>query len=89
MKHYIFYTDSGHGWLEVDYQELVKHGVDSAISRYSYIKRTQDGTKVYLEEDCDCPKFLEAIKSNGIEFAITEFHHGMDSPIRNYKRYGA
>jgi len=87
MKTYTFYSDAGHGWLEVDLQELVALGVASAISRYSYIKRTDTGTKVYLEEDCDSQVFHEAMAKSGIEYSVTCFDHGWNSPIRNYLRF--
>ena len=87
MKNYTFYSDAGHGWLEVDLQELVTLGVAHAISRHSYIKKTEEGTKVYLEEDCDASLFSETMTSRGIEFAVTHFDHGIDSPIRNFLRF--
>jgi hypothetical protein len=87
MKKYTFYSDAGHGWLEVDLQELIALGVASAISRYSYIKRTEAGTKVYLEEDCDVQVFDDAMKKRKIEYACHHVDHGMDSQIRNYLRF--
>jgi hypothetical protein len=87
MKKYTFYSDAGHGWLEVDLQELIALGVASAISRCSYIKRTEDGTKVYLEEDCDVQVFDDAMKKRKIEYACYHVDHGMDSQIRNYLRF--
>jgi hypothetical protein len=87
MKHYNFYTDSGHGWLEVDLQELINLGIASAISSYSYIKRSVDGTKVYLEEDCDVAKFDKAMTKRRIDYACYHINQGMHSPIRNYLRF--
>jgi hypothetical protein len=87
MNSYKFYSDAGHGWLEVDLKELVALGVASAISSYSYIKRTETGTKVYLEEDCDVARFDDAMKKKNIEYACFHIDHGMDSPIRNYLRF--
>jgi hypothetical protein len=88
MKTYNFYSDAGHGWLEVDLQELVSLGVASAISRYSYIKQTENGIKVYLEEDCDTQVFHGAMAKSGIEYSVTGIDHGWNSPIRNYRRFG-
>ena len=87
MNSYKFYSDAGHGWLEVDLKELVALGVASAISRCSYIKRRETGTKVYLEEDCDVARFDDAMKKKNIEYACFHVDHGIDSPIRNYLRF--
>ena len=89
MRNYIFFSDAGHGWLEVDFKELAQLGILSAISHHSYIKDTGTGVKVYLEEDCDVQVFNDAMKKRKIDYACYHVDHGMDSPIRNYKRYGA
>ena len=51
-----FYHDAGHGWLEVTMMDLDKLRIKDKISSYSYM----DGYKVYLEEDCDLSRFLDA-----------------------------
>ena len=53
---YEYHTDPGHGWLAVPDVELALLGLSGSISGYSY----QRGSVVYLEEDCDMSKFLEA-----------------------------
>lgn len=56
---FTFYSDSGHGWLEVPLS-MVKR-VGHTPSRYSYYNpKTQ---LVYLEEDCDAPAFDEKFKA--------------------------
>ena len=87
MKQYRFYSDAGHGWLEVDLKELIELGVSSAISSYSFIKRTETGTKVFLEEDSDVRVFDDAMKKKKIEYSCYHVDHGIDSPIRNYLRF--
>ena len=57
-KSYDFYTDPGHGWLEVPRVELESLGIDDKITSCSY----EDKDLVYLEEDCDMTTFFEAYK---------------------------
>lgn len=56
MRKYDFYSDSMHGWLKVERRELVELGIENQISGYSY----QKGDCVYLEEDGDASKFMDA-----------------------------
>jgi len=56
MRKFDFYSDPSHGWLKVKRQELVELGIETEISGYSY----QKGDAVYLEEDSDAPKFIDA-----------------------------
>ena len=56
MRKFDFYSDPSHGWLKVKRQELVELGIESKISGYSY----QKGDAVYLEEDSDASKFMDA-----------------------------
>ena len=58
MKEYNFFHDSGHGWLEVEFSELIELGIHQEITEFSYIS----GSKVYLEEDCDAGTFFVAIE---------------------------
>ena len=78
-----FYTDPGHGWLEVpnDLLKMVLPNLD--ISHYSYMK----GHEVYLEEDADATKFLKAAKEQGYEVKIHESNTNSESRIRRYKPY--
>ena len=68
MKRYSFINDPGHGWLRVPYQDLVKSGVESKITKYSYRSREF----AYLEEDCDAGTFLQAIKAQGIKYKLLD-----------------
>jgi len=79
---YKFIADPGHGWLEVTRAELVVLGIESKISGFSYVK----GTKVYLEEDCDMPLFLDALEAAGILVDFEEVYEE-NTPIRNYKNF--
>ena len=81
MLTFIFHTDMGHGWLEVNKSLVKKLGIK--VSQYSY----QNGTKAYLEEDCDAGELLNALKAEGIEYKIETKHTDNDHPLRNYARY--
>jgi hypothetical protein len=80
-----FYADPGHGWLAVKRKLLVEYGVADLISTYSY----QRGATVYLEEDCDAGRFLEAFKARHGEFSYDIETKCVDtrSPIRYYSHY--
>ncbi len=64
---YRFIEDPGHGWLEVPLSELLTLGIAQKISRYSY--QSRDGRTVYLEEDCDAPRFDKA-KGPGAKWKV-------------------
>lgn len=77
------YNDPAHGWLRVSHQTLVDLGVQHAISGYSYMTSRW----VYLEEDSDAAKFLDACKANGIEVKIADKYSNSPSTIRGYGQY--
>ena len=54
-----WYNDGGHGWLAVSVRDLLDSGVAPDISSYSYHDRQT--AMVYLEEDCDAPRYLGAL----------------------------
>lgn len=81
---YYFYSDPGHGWLAVNYDELVELGIQDKISSYSYVK----GNTVYLEEDCDMSHFMNAMEAKGVHIRIhTVNEPNKDSLIRSFARY--
>ena len=79
-----FYTDSGHGWLEVPRSILLESGVADKISHYSY--QTTNRKKVYLEEDCDCSLFIDAMKAKGFEFEFKD-SYSEDTFVRRLPRF--
>jgi len=82
---YDFYSDPGHGWLAVKYDELVELGIADKISGYSY-KR---GNDVYLEEDCDMAIFMQAMEAKGVQIKLAFVNErDNDSFIRSLRRYG-
>jgi hypothetical protein len=94
MNNYTFFEDPGHGWLEVDREELRKLGIEEDITGWSY----QKGNKVYLEEDQDLSTFLKAkfpvspanrsqfLNSQDVRKVYQEHSPGHPS-IRNYNSY--
>lgn len=58
MKRYVFFSDPGHGWLQVTRADLKELDIEDKISSCSY----QKGEYVYLEEDCDAGVFFQALK---------------------------
>ena len=76
-----FFSDPGHGWLQVPVECLKSVGLKTSdFSSYSY----RHTSAVYLEEDCDAPRFLTACKACNVVPVIRENHTNYDSPIRNY-----
>jgi len=75
-----FHTDASHGWLAVPLDELMELGIAKHMSHYSYFKTGI----VYLEEDCDAPIYLKAIKAKGDDsIKVVERHSNNQSFIRN------
>jgi hypothetical protein len=83
MTQYTFHEDPGHGWLEVTRTELVRLGIASRISAYSY----QKGDSVFLEEDCDANTFAHAKKAAGEAVSEVTTVYNDDAPCRGYDRY--
>lgn len=78
-----FISDPGHGWLEVERELLSTLGIDAQISNCSYQRRG----KVYLEEDCDAPRFVAAYEAQvGAKVEFIEVHQER-TPIRGYASY--
>ena len=74
-----FYFDSGHGWLEVNYQELIDLGITKRITNWSY----RDDKKVYLEEDIDVGTYIDAVKEQrGLVVTVNKLNVA-DNPLRN------
>lgn len=88
MKEYKFFHDPGHGWLEVEFSELLELGIHQEISGYSYVS----GSKVYLEEDCDQSAFFVALDEQkgiaaevDIKFEMNGVHKGVNPrQMRSY-----
>ena len=80
-----YIQDPGHGWIAADRQMLAFLGLLEATSTYSY----QDQDLIWLEEDCDAPRFLSALSRVGIDYEIIETHTRVDAWIRSLERFQA
>lgn len=85
----VYFTDPGHGWLQVERAELVRLGIADKITPYSY----QKGEFVYLEEDCDMATYCAAVGVTNAEqwqewsAANVSRVHQEHTPIRNYQAF--
>ena len=83
-RHLTFHNDPSHGWLEVKRADLVTLGIEDQISRFSYEK----GSKVYLEEDNDMSRYMEAATAAGWHIDIEDhISTTNESYIRGFKGY--
>lgn len=84
---YVFFSDPGHGWLEVPYEFIRYMNIGGTISKYSYF---HEG-KVYLEEDCDAGRYMEAFQRiTGTSFVKSANYRSVNqenTPIRGYARF--
>jgi hypothetical protein len=80
---FTFYSDPGHGWLQVPHKIIDDLGISSKITHYSY----RDQECAYLEEDCDLSLFMQEAKANGLAITFIERNFNHDCAIRNYQRY--
>lgn len=81
-----FHTDPGHGWLEAPMSLVRKLGIATKVSHYSYTRG--DNTVVFLEEDCDAPLLMKALKEQlGVGIELKEVHSDNDSFIRRLPRF--
>ena len=85
MTTFHVYTDPGHGWLKVTHKQLKESGVADQISRYSYMTHKA----IFLEEDCDAPKFLAAFRSQGGTVKFKTHYASRESRIRTYPSFYA
>ena len=77
-----FLSDPGHGWLQCSRDVLDLFNVHTSHCSY------ERGGFVYLEEDCDAPRLLAAMKAAGVEVVINEAKQDSgESKIRNYNSY--
>ena len=80
-----YFTDPGHGWLQVPVECLQRLDIAAQITPYSYMR----GGMAYLEEDCDAPRFLQAAKAAGWVVKCAEQNSNRDSFIRSLPRFVA
>ena len=91
MNETIWIIDPAHAWLQVPYRALADAGMGvSDFSRYSYYSASKQC--VWLEEDCDLPKFMaKATVRYGLKAVnegIVEQYTDAPSRIRNERHIG-
>ena len=79
----LYFQDPGHGWFQVPIS-LVQQ-LKLTPSLYSYYDRAEDF--IYLEEDCDAPKFDTAMKAAGLNYYLVDVHLNEESRIRDLPAY--
>jgi hypothetical protein len=92
--------DPGHAWLEVDLNDLVANDIYKQVSNSSYYlveknitynskgyQNVQYLTRVYLEEDCDAPLYLNELKRIGEEYKLVDVFYDNDCYIRRLKHW--
>jgi hypothetical protein len=82
-RHFRFVSDPGHGYLRVKLEDIAKYGVSKKISGYSFVS----SKFAYLEEDCDAPVFLKAVKEFGDTPVIKESYTNNPASCRRYDRF--
>jgi hypothetical protein len=78
-----YVQDPGRGWIAADRQMLRFLGLLEVTSSYSY----QDDDLIWLEEDCDGPRFLSALSRVGIDYQLVDTHTRGNAWIRNLPQY--
>ena len=69
-----FYDCVSHGYLQVSWADFV-----NIVKKYNYYPSEcsyKGRGYVYLEEDCDAPEFLKALKDEGVSYEIHEEFRG-------------
>lgn len=82
----VFHSDISHGWGRTTRNMINELDIADKISEFSY----QHQDHVYLEEDCDLPRFVAALHAAGYDEEIVHLDpcNGY-SRIRNLPRYTA
>lgn len=78
IRQLTWYSDPGHSWLQVP-KTLIPSKARAMFSHYSY----EDKQYLYLEEDCDAPRFKHILRQMGVEYSTREIFHEEYSPIRD------
>ena len=81
-----WYSDAGHSWLQVRRKDADMLGILDLVSNYSY--QSPKGKTIYLEEDSDAPRLLQACKDQEVltHYSIDRHTNGT-SPIRRLPAY--
>lgn len=82
-KSFVFYSDFGHGWLEVKLEDVTELSLQDKISGFSYTS----GDWFYLEEDSDAQLFIKAYEQKYGKIDIQEQYEDGDSFIKGLNHY--
>lgn len=78
-KIFTFHSDPGHGWLEVSQKDLDDVSLNyTDFSGYSFV----NAFAMFLEEDSDAPKFIDAYKVKHGESPAIKESFKENTPIR-------
>lgn len=82
---FYFYSDASHGWMKCPLKIIFELGLADKVSSCSYIREQY----AYLEEDCDAPLIINALKSHGIKVKLrgASYANERQSRIRNYNSF--
>jgi hypothetical protein len=83
-----FFSDPGHGWMATPVSLIKELNLAGVISPYSYL--SPDRQVAYLEEDCDAPAVIMALKAAGRAYEVKELASASnESFIRRLQRFAA
>lgn len=76
-----FISTPSHGYLKVSKSDFLKSELTpTEISSFSGISKRY----LFLEEDCDAPKFLQHLQKAGLEYKIKEVYQTRVNTTHNY-----
>lgn len=80
----VFLSDPGHGWVKVSREKVRKLGFLHKVSQYSY----QNSKWLFLEEDCDAARLVEACKEQNVALKIkNKKQSNKQSKVRSYEHF--
>lgn len=82
-----FHQDPGHGWVAVPRSLVQKLPLPEPVSQFSY--QSRDGAMLFLEEDCDAPLVLQALRDQGDLVKLQDKTTNHDSFVRSLPQYRA
>ena len=83
---FTFFSDPGHGWLEVPMALVENLKIANKISRFSFKNKSRDAFQMaYLEGDCDARVFTEAYGEDNFELIFIDSDER--SGIRDLPRF--
>lgn len=79
-----WHADAGHAWLQAPATLLDAVGLARKdFTKFSYVSSSGS---MYLEEDCDAPKLLDALKAKDIHVEYKEHHYMRHAPCKRFPK---